>query len=374
MIRITQIVLIFHLLILSGCIGLNNTKAPSSKQVTAWLNSQQYGKALTALNKHYASNPTTEVANQIQQITEQANTFDSQTSTNVNRLINEHKLILASEQLGSALKLFPQGKQLLITQKRLRNTQRTHVSRLQASQLLSKAEWLLKARDIESSLLKIKLKAEDNHDELVVESSDIQETAAELYHLGLKAMQKGDLDLADSTLTMSNKLYKQHFTSSAIERLNRIRYKQKQQRLALIEEENKRKSLQIAKVQKKTKQLKKASNKREFDEIYFKTVAMLKDNQLSAAKINLDKLNRLIPDDDRLPELNSEFQTKLPKHITALINRGRQFYINGKIKKARDIWFKALTLDPKNEQVLININRANKVLGRIDELKGKAAN
>jgi len=369
--RNIKIVFILQLLIMSGCMGLSQTKAPKPGQVAAWLSTQQYGKALNALNKQYKQNPSSELTTQIKTVTEQANEFDNLASLDVNRLINEHKLILANEKLSSSLTLYPQGKQLIIAQKRLRNTQRTHISRLQATQLLAKAEWLLKARNIESSLLKIKQKAEDGNDDLVVESSDIQETAAELYHLGLKATQKGDLDLADSCLTMSNKLYKRNFTTSALERLNLLRYKQKQKRLTEIKQENKRKSIQIAKIKKQHSELKKSSNKLEFDTIYYKTVSMLKDNQLSSAKVNLEKLNKLIPNDERLSALNDEFATKLPKHVDALLNRGRQFYINGKIKKARDIWYKALTLSPNNQQIIKNINRANKVLGRIDELKKK---
>ena len=196
--QVLKTLLVMHLLILTGCIGLNNSKSPSSNQIANWIDTQQYGKALDALNNQYNQNPSSELASQLKMVINQANEFDNQTSQDVNRLINEHKLILASERLRSALKRHPQGKQLLITQKRLRNTQRTHVSRLQATQLLAKAEWLLKAKNIEDSLLKIKQKAEDGNDDLIVESDDIQETAAELYHLGLKATQKGDLDLADS--------------------------------------------------------------------------------------------------------------------------------------------------------------------------------
>ena len=366
---VLKIIFVIQLLILSGCIGMSNSKLPSSSQIANWIDTQQYGKALDALNNHYNQNPSSELASQLKLVINQANEFDNQSSQDVNRLINEHKLILASERLTSALNRHPQGKQLLITQKRLRNTQRTHVSRLQATQLLAKAEWLLKAKNIEDSLLQIKQKAEDGNDDLIVESDDIQETAAELYHLGLKATQKGDLDLADSCLTMSNKLFKRKFTSSALVRLNKLRYKQKQERLNLINQENKRKSVKLAKIAKKHQTLKNEANKREFDIIYYKTISMLKENQLSTAKTNLDKLKLLRPNDNRLLKLNTEFKQKLPKHVDALINRGRQLYISGKIKKARDIWYKALILSPRNEQIIESINRANKVLGRLNELK-----
>ncbi|NOY66844.1 MAG: hypothetical protein GXP13_05495 [Gammaproteobacteria bacterium] len=369
--NILPLVYIFLFLIMTSCVVLNETKAPSSSQITTWLTNQQFGKALDALNMQYNISPTTELATQIKLVIDQANDFDRESSRDINRLINEHKLILASERLTSALSLHPNGKQLLITQKRLRNTQRTRVSRLQATQLLAKAEWLLKARKIENSLLKIKQKAENSTDDLIVESNDIQETAAELYHLGLKATQKGDFELADSTLTMSNKLFKRNFTTSALARLKQLTDKHNQERLNLIRQENKRKSIRLAIKRKQHDELKKETNKYEFNVIYFKTKSMLKDNQLSAAKTNLDRLEQLIPGEKRLLVLNTTFAKKLPEHIKALINRGRQFYINGKIRKARNIWYKALILSPRNEQIIENINRANKVLGRLNELKGK---
>jgi tetratricopeptide (TPR) repeat protein len=103
-------------------------------------------------------------------------------------------------------------------------------------------------------------------------------------------------------------------------------------------------------------------------------VTLLKDNQLSLAKDNLTKLNKLMPGHEKLKPLNKEFEEKLPAHVDALLNRGRQLYINGKIANAKNIWVKALTLDPENEQVKKNIERADRVLDRLNELKKQGTN
>jgi tetratricopeptide (TPR) repeat protein len=179
---------------------------------------------------------------------------------------------------------------------------------------------------------------------------------------------------------MSNKLHSQQFTTSAIARLEILREQQRQQDLSKQKQAIERKRVIEIKEQQKNREANQKLQKKqqaqkqlEFDTLYYSTASMLKDNQLSSAKSNLDKLNKMMPGNEKLALLNKEFSEKLPGHVEALLNRGRQLYINGKIEKARDIWLKAQKLDPKNKEIIKNIERANRVLGRLDELKKKGA-
>jgi len=356
--------------ILSGCMGINNHKKPDYEKVQLWVSQQQFGKALQHLansrNSHYNAGLESRI-NDVQQL---AFKYDKEQSLTINQMINEQRLIEARTLLQASLQAYPKGERLQITQKRLLNIQSTQVSRLQAQQLLAKSEWLLKAKKIQTSLLTIKSRADNNSDELVVRSSEIQETAAELYHLGLKALQKGDLDLADSCLTVSNKLYKRNFTTAAIARLNQLQQIEAEKQQAIIKaQQAKKRIIEIRVAKKKKKQ--RIFKQQEFDALYYKTSKLIKDNQLTAAQDGLVKLNQMLPGDQKLIELNNSFAIKLPTHIKALVNRGKKLYINGKIQKARDIWAKALKLDPDNRPVIENIFRADKVLLRLKELNKK---
>jgi hypothetical protein len=376
MIRVIHLLVLMSIFALPGCIQFTTTKVASISEIDQWLDNKNYGKALEAAREHRKKHASAEIDNKISEITEKADQYDLDESTAIYTLINNQNINLAKQDLQRALENYPQGKRLNKIRSYLKDSESIQISRLQAQQLLAKSEWLLRAKLIQDSLHTIK---PESNGTFTDPSADIEETAAELYHLGLKAMQKGDLELADSCLTMSNKLHSLPFTISAMARLEILREQQRQQnlhrqkqaiqqkRVVEIQEEQKNQK-ENQKLQKKQQ----AQIKLEFDTLYYSTASMLKENQLSTAKTNLDKLNKMMPGNEKLARLNKEFSDKLPSHVEALLTRGRQLYINGKIAKARDIWIKAQKLDPKNEEIAKNIERANRVLGRLDELKKKS--
>lgn len=363
---------------LSACIELTNTKPPSIQEIDRLLAKQNYGLALKYAKIHKKKVPSTAINNKFNEVKKRAELYDRTRSRAIYELINNQRIPVAKQALKKALNKYPEGNRLNTIRSHLQNTQNTQISRLQAQQLLAKSEWLLRSKEIQQSLISIKPESSATFQD---PEEDIEETSAELYHLGLKALQKGDLDLADSCLTMSNKLHSRRFTTSALARLEQMRKKTKQVTLQkekkiveLKRVEDIKENKQIQETVKKQQQQEQVVKQREFDSLYYTTASLLKDNQLSLAKNNLAKLNQLIPDHLKLEPLNKEFEEKLPAHVDALLNRGRQLYINGKIAKAKTIWVKALTLDPENKQVKKNIERADRVLGRLDELKKKSAN
>ncbi len=368
---IPLLLVLFLSVLFTGCIKLPGVKQPSLQEIDNWVASKQYGKALNALKTRQQKQASPGLEDKIMFIENIASSFDRNQSKLVNALIDQHHLLEARKKLNTALASNPEGKQLNEVRERLNDIQRTKISRLQAQQLLSKAEWLLRARAIQKSLTAIKPDDANGEDNSNIIATQIQNTAGELYHLGLKALQKGDFELADSCLIMSDRLLKNSLTTSAIARLEQLRSLKKKKDVRKRQASLKKKRVLEIKEYKKYKEQQLAARRYEFNVIYYKTLPMLKDNQLSAAKANLEKLNLLFPENKKLIPMNEEFARKLPKHIEALQDRGRQLYINGKIRQARNIWKKALTLDPGNKQISDSIARANRVLEKLDELKKK---
>lgn len=368
---IPLLLVLFLSVLFTGCIKLPGVKQPSLQEIDNWVASKQYGKALNALKTRQQKQGSPGLEDKIMFIENIASSFDRNQSKLVNALIDQHHLLEARKKLNTALASNPEGKQLNEVRERLNDIQRTKISRLQAQQLLSKAEWLLRARAIQKSLTAIKPDDANGEDNSNIIATQIQNTAGELYHLGLKALQKGDFELADSCLIMSDRLLKNSLTTSAIARLEQLRSLKKKKDVRKRQASLKKKRVLEIKEYKKYKEQQLAARRYEFNVIYYKTLPMLKDNQLSAAKANLEKLNLLFPENKKLIPMNEEFARKLPKHIEALQDRGRQLYINGKIRQARNIWKKALTLDPGNKQISDSIARANRVLEKLDELKKK---
>ncbi len=376
--RVFPLLALLAIVALPGCIPFATTKVASINEIDQWLREHNYAKALSAAREHQKKQPSTEIDGKIREIGKKADRYDQVTSNAIYTLIHNQKISQAKQDLQLALENYPQGKRLNQLHDYLKDSESAQISRLQAQQLLAKAEWLLRAKEIQNSLDTIKPESNGTFTDPAV---DIEETAAELYHLGLKALQKGDLELADSCLTMSDRLHSRPFTTSAIARLGVLlkqRQQQQQKQKRLLEQQRAVETKEQQKIRKenlkdsqKLTKKKQEQKKLKFDKLYYSTVSMLKDNQLSSAKSNLDRLNKMMPGNEKLKRLNKEFSAKLPGHVEALLNRGRKLYINGKIEQARNIWLKAQKLDPKNEEIAKNIERANRVLGRLDELKKK---
>ncbi|HEC29840.1 MAG TPA: hypothetical protein ENI65_09680, partial [Gammaproteobacteria bacterium] len=181
---IPLLLVLFLSVLFTGCIKLPGVKQPSLQEIDNWVASKQYGKALNALKTRQQKQGSPGLEDKIMFIENIASSFDRNQSKLVNALIDQHHLLEARKKLNTALASNPEGKQLNEVRERLNDIQRTKISRLQAQQLLSKAEWLLRARAIQKSLTAIKPDDANGEDNSNIIATQIQNTAGELYHLG----------------------------------------------------------------------------------------------------------------------------------------------------------------------------------------------
>ena len=370
---------------MTGCIKqLTSESEPSLTAVEELTRAKQYGKAVDTVKEIQRKFPNREYSQVLNQVVEQADDYDAQQSDKINQLINTHNWYEADRALKIAQANYPYGEQLKAASERMHGRINAQVRILKAQHLLAKTEWQLRALRIQGALQNFRSEDLKLFDLLKISREDLNNTAAELYNLGVYALDNNDLDLADSCLTMSNKLNSQGNTIKAIARLDQLRFKIKQRKLLAQQEELRRHEEELLKektrLAKARKPVKKKPAKpsrlklRSFADIYYKTRALLDSDQLSQVPQNLRKMYEISPADDRLKAMSTRYYNKLPTHIEALLNRGRQLYISGKIEKAREIWVKAQMLDPGNKRINENISRADRVLGRLNELKQQKKN
>jgi hypothetical protein len=331
-------------------------------EIDKWLQSQQYGKALSLSIERQEKQPSKHIDSKIAEIRKQAAVFDSRQSQSINELVSAGKLNLASLQLEQALNLYPQAPGLLAIQKHLHSTQSEEIGRLQAQQLLSKAEWLLESKKVQQSLQSIK---PDSASTFKDPKSDFVDTALELYHIGIKAMQNNDYELADSCLTMSNRLYTRPLTQSALARLSNLQQQQHTQQI-------KRKATLQYQQQDKQHQVQstlKTKQQREFNSLYLQTEQLIKEDELATAKDNILRLKQLQPKHENIAVIENAYLNKLPEYLNNLTTTANQLYIDGKIQQAKELWQQALKVDPGNEKIKESLEHADRVLQRLDELK-----
>jgi tetratricopeptide (TPR) repeat protein len=87
------------------------------------------------------------------------------------------------------------------------------------------------------------------------------------------------------------------------------------------------------------------------------------------AREELDQLNTLVPDDEEIDQLEKLYRSELNTEVRNIINTGSVFYRQEKILLARRTWQTALEIDPDNKEVIELIERADRVLNKLEEIR-----
>lgn len=93
---------------------------------------------------------------------------------------------------------------------------------------------------------------------------------------------------------------------------------------------------------------------------------------LRQAKMRIGELRRLEGDTPQLLELDKAVSEAIAAYIAETHARANALYRGQQIEQARDLWQKILELDPEDVQARANLERAERVLKKLEELQGGA--
>jgi tetratricopeptide (TPR) repeat protein len=85
------------------------------------------------------------------------------------------------------------------------------------------------------------------------------------------------------------------------------------------------------------------------------------------------KLTQLEGETAELTTLNSSVEAAIAARVTELLESASAYYGNGDIEEARLQWLEILRLDPGNDQAEANIERADRVLNKLETLQQDSA-
>jgi uncharacterized protein YmfQ (DUF2313 family) len=91
---------------------------------------------------------------------------------------------------------------------------------------------------------------------------------------------------------------------------------------------------------------------------------------LREAKQRIAELRQLEGDSPQLLELDKAVSGAIAAYINETHERANALYREQQIEAARDLWQKILELDPEDLQARANLERAERVLKKLEELQG----
>jgi tetratricopeptide (TPR) repeat protein len=179
---------------------------------------------------------------------------------------------------------------------------------------------------------------------------EIRSTVGKLIECGKVSISRNELVMAKKCLQQARNMKPAAQDLASIRSLeNRLASKQKQHSL---------KRQQTAGVQQEATHMK--STFREH----------IQRRDFIRARAELDQINTLVPDDKEIPRLEQLYRSELDIEVRNIINTGSVLYRQEKILLAKRTWETALEIDPNNKEVIELIERADRVLNKLEEIRG----
>lgn len=210
------------------------------------------------------------------------------------------------------------------------------VTQLRKDMLLRRASALVQYEPIYNELETLLPSDYGAADDIKHYKSERREIADNLYNCGMQSMNEKNYAQAEECMELSNKLV------SGVEKqalLDKARVIRKQQ-------DDKRRSEQIM-------------------QVYQQAYA---SGNLAEARTQLEALLTLTPENNQVSALRDQLNIEIKKRMDKDLEQARSLYSQGKINEALIICNALMLVDPRNEELLGMISRAEKVSKNIEKL------
>jgi hypothetical protein len=349
---------------LAGCATLQLPGSqPDIQTLDRWLDNHEYGRVIKAIDElpqdhpeyiHYAARRTAAL--------QRASQYEAAVLAEITDDEKKQDWPSAIAQLDTALSNYPESQLLQKKRAELFSKQQHRTRKLNAEALLARAEWLqneiplMKQRaanaavdiSLHWSLGKLEKELAAMADKLIV-------SATELFEHSEYALIQRCLDRATILGTNPNE---QNTIILLQERLNTRRAEIQQQQLAL---QSKRKQ-QLSHVQK-------SNNQKNIRKLLAMTRLALENNDLYSAQAHVSRLKRDAPTDSEVKHLYQKIHTQIRAEVDEMTAKGNSLYRQERIAEAKAVWEKALRLDPGNRELKTHIERATRVLTKLQNLR-----
>lgn len=339
--------LVLPLLLLSGCAFINSFNSDLDKQVDTWMAQHEYAKILDTLKYIRPSNPKYKLLQKKRhQAIVAAKRYErTQISESLN-LIEKGQWHKAELTLQNAMDKLPDNQALHKAYQEFIAQRQQYLNSLYTQLTINKAQWLVKNKPVEQQLQRTLPDDYPTRRTTQTYKHDSRQVRQKLLECGAQAEKKGELELARHCYQLADKLQPDHELK---QKLARIR--------AQLEQPSQTSTRQTP------------------------TLSILGQNLLQKSKKALQAGNlklalrhyEKIPDDDKqLPEVRSydtAMQQRIHENVKQGIELGRKLYSQGQVEQALAVWNKLRELDPDNENLLSHIDRAERVLDKIKQLR-----
>jgi tetratricopeptide (TPR) repeat protein len=344
--------------LLAGCSHVETIRLGEDRpeDLNALMESRQYERAEQLLNDF----PYLDTPGQREHLHGRISEYEQATLVEAQALESGGKLYNALEVLDTALVNLPHSSVLNDNRRTLTRKRDLRLRDNQRRKLVSRAEYIVSQQQIYEEQSNLE---SPGFGKRWTNTLHVQEAASlvdGLLECGHESIQEDDLVTADKCLQLAQAIDNTPAVQAAI---SSLAAKQDSQR------DNMEKKEQVKRVSKEKKL---AINRRNKTQVLLaRTGKALEANDLLAARTSFSKIPAREHKTKAVVDMQARLDQAIDPVVTELLHKGDRLYRAEKVDRAISSWTVALELDPDNTGVRERLDRANKVMARLEELRSK---
>lgn len=193
------------------------------------------------------------------------------------------------------------------------------------------------------------------------EREELDQLAVQLRDCGTQALGDRHLDLAEDTLSAAARIHGGDFVADELQQLAQLKNPEPPGQEAVVRKAPPPKRPAEITPQQRIRQAR------------IGLQSAMTRGDLRQAKTLLAELRRLEGESQQLVELDRSVSEAIAAYIADAHEQANVLYRDRQIVQARDLWQKILELDPEDTQARANLDRAERVLKKLEELQGITA-
>jgi tetratricopeptide (TPR) repeat protein len=331
------------------------------EQVDHWVAEHKYADALNLLgdisiiNKEYAN-----LIKKKQVVLEKAEVYSKEILQIGKELEKQGRIGEAENQYVQGLTNYPQSNALTSALNNLQAKQSEKLKILSRETLITDAIWLERTLTLYSEIFRLKTPTRLTERQYNEQQHKAKMIAQELAGIGSVALDQGNLKLAGRTIPLALKLLPSPENKQLNKKLNDVINRQKNK----IKQADKRAS-------EKSKKDQQNALKEQQNTLLNELGRAINDHNLIEAQQLLSRLEKDEGNTESLSELQIKLKQLVDKKVELHLAQGIELYSEGEYQQAINIWRQVLVLDPENEQLKTHIERAERVISKLQELREK---
>jgi tetratricopeptide (TPR) repeat protein len=352
------IALLVLMALLAGCqhLGAIRLEPDRPGDLGVLMENQEYGRAEQLLIQYpYLDTPETRT-----KFNEQVSVYESTVLSDARAMESADDLYNANELLVESLRKVPNSPGLNEFKRQLDVERAERLRENERRELLTDAEYFVAQQEIYKEHLNLDTPSLVQRLKNSLSLQQANDLAVRLLACGEETLQKNDLETAEKCLHYAQAIKDTPEGRTALSQLESLHAAQRQ-----IDE----KKTRVIKVKEEKRLARKHRDKTQ--EVLEKTEQALDNNDLSAAYRIFRELPKGGSESSKVVATRTRLNNAIRSKVGALTSEGDRQYRADNVVRAIRTWEHALELDPDNPELTERLERARRVLARLEELKNR---